>query len=145
MPVSDVFRPRIVAKLRQLYGANAEEVLQGIDELADRYASLRERVDQRLYGPQTVLLITYGDQIRRTGTTPLACLREFLSAEGLDKLLSTVHVLPFFPYSSDDGFSVLDYRTVDPALGDWSDIKALGRQFELMFDLVLNHCSRGSR
>jgi hypothetical protein len=49
MPVSDVFQPRIVAKLRQLYGAGAEEVLQGIDELADRYASLRERPDQRLY------------------------------------------------------------------------------------------------
>ena len=41
-------------------------------------------------------------------------------------LFTYLHILPFFPYSSDDGFSVMDYRAVDPALGDWDDMLALG-------------------
>jgi sucrose phosphorylase len=53
-----------------------------------------------------------------------------------------VHVLPFFPWSSDGGFSVTDYRAVNPQLGDWEDIAALEQSFDLVFDLVLNHCSR---
>jgi sucrose phosphorylase len=59
--------------------------------------------------------------------------------------INTIHILPFCPYSSDDGFSVIDYRVVDPRLGDWADIQEIGRAFRLMFDLVLNHCSRRSR
>ena len=55
-----------------------------------------------------------------------------------------MHVLPFTPYSSDDGFSVVDYFEVNPDLGDWSDIEALGEDFDLMSDLVINHCSAES-
>jgi sucrose phosphorylase len=58
--------------------------------------------------------------------------------------ISAVHILPFFPYSSDDGFSVVDYTQVDPDLGSWSDILALGERYRLMFDFVLNHISRHS-
>ena len=57
---------------------------------------------------------------------------------------STIHALPFYPYSSDDGFSVIDYREVNPDLGDWEDVRQLGARFTLMFDLVLNHVSRKS-
>ena len=142
MPVSDVFRPRIVAKLRQLYGANAEEVLQGIDELADRYGLLRERPDQRLYGPQTVMLITYGDQIRCEGRPSLQAINGFLHEYGYEKVISGIHILPCFPYSSDDGFSVIDYRQIDPALGAWEDVDSLGKSFALMLDYVVNHCSQ---
>ena len=145
MTIDPRLEDRIRGRLEHLYGDRAGECLE---KLLDRLRTVAPHLPQHrrtTWDQRDVVLITYGDQIRRTGTTPLACLREFLAAEGLDKLLSTVHVLPFFPYSSDDGFSVIDYRTVDPALGDWSDIEALGRQFELMFDLVLNHCSRGSR
>ena len=56
-------------------------------------------------------------------------------------VFSYVHILPFCPYSSDDGFSVKDYRVVDPALGNWDDIQALGKGCKLVFDLVLNHAS----
>ncbi|MHC4400995.1 MAG: alpha-amylase family glycosyl hydrolase [Planctomycetota bacterium] len=142
MPISDVFRPRIVAKLRQLYGARAEEVLAGVDEVADRYASLRDRVDGRLYGPQTVMLITYGDQIRSEGRPSLGALNGFLHEFGCDKVISGVHVLPCFPYSSDDGFSVIDYRKIHPDLGDWDDVDSLGKSFGLMLDFVVNHCSQ---
>ncbi len=59
--------------------------------------------------------------------------------------MSILHLLPFFPYSSDDGFSVMDYLSVNPAFGDWEDISALGREFRLMADLVINHASARSR
>ena len=55
-----------------------------------------------------------------------------------------MHILPFFPYSSDDGFSVIDFNQVDPALGNWENIQSIGNTFELMFDLVLNHMSSQS-
>ena len=86
------------------------------------------------------LLITYGDQVREPGLAPLRTLGAFLR-EHAAGLVSGVHVLPFYPSSSDDGFSVMDYRSVDPELGDWDDLRDLGRSFDLMYDLVLNHVS----
>ncbi len=87
------------------------------------------------------ILITYGDMLQATDKTPLACLKQFAD-QHLQGAIRTIHVLPFFPYSSDDGFSIIDYRAVDPKLGTWKDMKALREHFSLMFDLVLNHCSR---
>ncbi|NQU25671.1 MAG: sugar phosphorylase [Candidatus Nealsonbacteria bacterium] len=142
MPISDVFRPRIAAKLRQLYGARAEEVLRGIDGLADRYAALRQRPDPRPCGPQTVTLITYGDQIQSEGRPSLQVLNGFLHEYGCDQVISGIHILPCFPYSSDDGFSVIDYRQIDASLGDWGDVDSLGKSFGLMLDYVVNHCSQ---
>ena len=89
------------------------------------------------------ILITYGDQFREPGRPPLQTLHEIL-AQSLGSPVSGVHILPFFPYSSDDGFSVIDYAQVDPALGDWADIEQLGQDFRLMFDAVVNHISRQS-
>ena len=74
---------------------------------------------------------------------PLHTLAEFCS-KYLTGLVSSLHILPFYPYSSDDGFSVIDYRRVDPALGSWEDITALSRDFRLMFDAVINHISAQS-
>ncbi|MET0071270.1 MAG: sugar phosphorylase [Candidatus Thiodiazotropha sp.] len=73
--------------------------------------------------------------------TPLAALNAFLDRR-LEGVFSMVHILPFFPFSSDDGFSVSDFRSVNPQLGDWDDIAALAKGRPLMFDLVLNHISR---
>jgi glucosylglycerate phosphorylase len=89
------------------------------------------------------LLITYGDQVRRAGEPPLRTLAEFCERH-LRGVVSGVHLLPFYPYTSDDGFSVVDYQAVDPALGDWDDVAAVGRHFRLMFDAVINHISASS-
>ena len=86
------------------------------------------------------MLITYGDQVRSTGEPPLATLTNFLS-ERVARTISAVHILPFYPSSSDDGFSVMDYYSIDPALGTWDDIESLGRNFDMMFDAVFNHAS----
>jgi len=91
------------------------------------------------------VLITYGDHVRAPGERPLRTLHDFLLGHRFDELFNVLHVLPFFPASSDDGFSVVDYRAVDPALGDWDDVHRLGQAFGLMFDLVLNHVSQHSR
>ena len=61
---------------------------------------------------------------------------------GCDKVISGIHILPCFPYSSDDGFSIIDYREIDPELGDWDNIDSLSKSFGLMLDYVVNHCSQ---
>ena len=85
-------------------------------------------------------LITYPDQIQRTGRHPLVTLAEFCDRY-LTDAISGIHILPFYPWTSDDGFSVVDYRQVDPRYGDWDDLARLGRHFRLMFDAVINHVS----
>lgn len=89
------------------------------------------------------ILITYGDMVKAPNEAPLLTLANFLR-KNIANTVSTVHILPFFPYSSDDGFSVVDYKAVDPNLGDWSHIHKIDRHFRLMFDAVINHISAES-
>lgn len=72
--------------------------------------------------------------------TALARLRAFLKKRN-HRGFNYLHILPFHPYSSDDGFSIIDYRKIDPHLGTWDDIASLAREYRLVFDLVLNHGS----
>jgi sucrose phosphorylase len=90
-----------------------------------------------------MILITYGDLLRSKERSPLATLAHFLEsplAQGF-KDVNTLHILPFFPYSSDRGFSIIDFRNVDPKLGSWQDIEEIGKRYQLMFDAVCNHTS----
>jgi len=89
------------------------------------------------------LVIAYGDHVREPGVAPLRTLNTLLHRHA-GGVIKGVHVLPFFPSSSDDGFSVIDYRSVEPSFGNWDDIAALGRDFQLMFDGVFNHVSAES-
>ncbi|HEY4688531.1 MAG TPA: sugar phosphorylase [Anaerolineae bacterium] len=86
------------------------------------------------------ILITYGDQVRAPNEPPLRTLAGFTQRH-LDGLISTIHILPFYPSSSDDGFSVIDYYAVDSALGTWDDVQRIGAHVDLMFDAVINHTS----
>ncbi len=95
------------------------------------------------FSEKDAILITYGDMVQSADAAPLATLGDFLK-QWLDGVVSTVHLLPFFPYSSDDGFSVIDYRAVNPALGNWGDVDQIGQHFRLMFDVVANHISAQS-
>lgn len=88
------------------------------------------------------ILITYGDQVRAQNERPLQSLKKFCDLH-LTGVLNGIHILPFYPWTSDDGFSVVDYRRVDPALGDWDDVSAM-QNFRLMFDGVINHISSQS-
>ena len=73
----------------------------------------------------------------------LPILDEFLG-ENLNELINTIHLLPFFPFSSDDGFAVTDYYAVNPEYGTWEHIKHLSAKYHLMFDAVINHMSKSS-
>lgn len=87
------------------------------------------------------VLITYGDTLKDRAEKGLVTLKRFLDEE-VGSAISTVHILPMFPFTSDDGFSVVDYNTINPKLGDWNDIELLGRHYHLMFDAVVNHVSK---
>lgn len=90
------------------------------------------------------VLITYGDQLREPGRAPLRTLATF-AERYLDGAISSIHILPFFPSTSDDGFAVSDYESVDPGLGGWEEIEEIAAHRRLMTDLVLNHCSASHR
>ncbi|HET7376897.1 MAG TPA: sugar phosphorylase, partial [Anaerolineae bacterium] len=135
----------IVEHLTFLYGPMVgRTVSDRISKLIDHYRSLglRSHIHRRL-SSQDAILITYGDQVRASNEAPLHTLADFCQQHLLG-LLNTIHLLPFYPYSSDDGFSVIDYRQVDPALGTWPDIDRIGLHFHLMFDAVINHISAES-
>lgn len=87
-----------------------------------------------------VLLITYGDSIVDGQRPPLEVLADFLETH-MEGTVTGVHILPFFPYSSDDGFAVVDYLQVNPELGDWHHIRRIAQHFNLMVDVVINHVS----
>ncbi|WP_406721486.1 sugar phosphorylase [Thioclava litoralis] len=93
-----------------------------------------------LWTQADAVLITYGDSITDGSHKPLDLLNDFLMSY-MKGVVNGVHILPFFPYTSDDGFAVTDYRKVNSALGDWPDISRIGAEFHLMSDLVLNHVS----
>ncbi|MET0066689.1 MAG: sugar phosphorylase [Candidatus Thiodiazotropha sp.] len=135
---------RLLSHLDFLYGPDrAAELLPRLHQLINHHIELRQgkRVEIPRWDEKDCVLITYGDSVQYPGGVPLASLKQFLDRR-LNGVFSLVHVLPFYPFSSDDGFSVSDFRAVNPALGEWDDIEALGEHFSLMFDLVLNHMSR---
>ncbi len=135
----------VLELLSELYGAQAAPGLAArVDALLARYAETpRGARAARLLDQRDALLITYGDQFRAQGEAPLRTLERFARAR-LDGLFSGLHILPFYPYTSDDGFSVVDYRQVDPALGTWDDVQRLQERFLLMYDAVINHISASS-
>lgn len=98
------------------------------------------------WSEEDIWMIAYGDSIRGSeeNKKPLTYLRRFLN-EKLSDSVNGVHILPFFPYSSDDGFSVINYCQVNDGMGDWSDIQDISKNTRLMADLVINHCSSRSQ
>ncbi|KAB0558478.1 sugar phosphorylase [Pantoea stewartii] len=92
---------------------------------------------------QDVVLITYADQFLEPNTPTLRTFSRFYQ-QHLQSTFPLVHLLPFYPYSSDDGFSVIDYHQVNPLCGDWHDIALLHQETRLMFDFVCNHMSAHS-
>ena len=115
-----------------------------IIDFAENHPELREKNSNsaRLTEKDSVV-ICYGDHIQAEDEAPLHTLNNFFKNK-LQQSISTIHILPFFPYSSDDGFSVIDYKKVNPDFGDWSDIESIRENFSLMFDAVINHISAES-
>jgi sucrose phosphorylase len=92
------------------------------------------------WSQRDAIAITYGDSLLQEGEKPLVTLKRFFDTH-TEGLLTGVHMLPFYPWSSDDGFSVLDYSSVNESLGGWDEVENISREYDLMADLVINHCS----
>lgn len=149
MPMTPRLAPPIVARLR-----GHLDRLYPPDQAADAAARLAGRCEQflrdnphvfsdpdrPLFDETDVVLITYADQIQEPCRPPLQTLRGFLQ-EHLAGVMTGVHLLPFYPWTSDDGFAVVDYLQVDPAVGTWDDVRALATDVRLMLDAVVNHVS----
>jgi glycosidase len=134
-------QPCYTPLLARIYGADlACQVDSRLQTLIQRYRGQILPPAEPCLSERDAILITYGDQVQRAGKPHLQTLADFCEAH-LNGMVSGIHILPFYPWSSDDGFSVMDYRLVDPALGDWGDVERLGRSFRLMVDGVVNHAS----
>ena len=142
-------RQRIKNLLIDLYGADTgDQVYQSLLERLVQFSALEfpnQNANRRLFDQKDVILITYGDMVKDPDSPPLKTLHDFYRAF-LQSIINTVHILPFFPYSSDDGFSIIDYKEVDPDLGSWQDIeKFKDSGSRMMFDAVINHISSKSK
>lgn len=145
----DVFTQRLAELVSSIYPDLPADILstQIIDAFWPDGATRRKRARKpgnNFWSEHDTLVITYGDSIVDGVHKPLDLLRDFLH-ENLHDTVNGVHILPFFPFTSDDGFAVSDYRAVNPVLGDWPDISRIAGEFNLMSDLVLNHVSSQSQ
>jgi sucrose phosphorylase len=130
----------LFAHLTFLYGDDqAPQLFERLQSIMEGYRP-RIRAHASELTERDSILITYGDQLQSSGEKPLQTLGAFCTRY-LNGVVSGIHILPFYPWTSDDGFSVSDYCRVDPALGDWGHISALQSRFRLMFDAVINHAS----
>lgn len=147
--MSEDTRKRIHNLLVSIYGASlGEQISPTLFTRLDRFKRVHPnhvRADRELFHQGDVILITYGDILQDEDHPPLKNLRHFYQTQ-LQPTINTIHILPFFPYSSDDGFSVIDYQAVNPALGSWQEIEQLKQAgSRLMFDAVINHISSQSQ
>ncbi len=156
LEISSKDRERMLDRLSFLYGeADAKAYMPELERILKVYYAHKpqEMIDlekhfdpEERFTEEDAILITYGDLLRGESHSPLVSLANFIGkAPRLKKFINTLHILPFFPYSSDRGFSITDFRAVDPKMGSWMDIEEIGKRFQLMFDGVLNHASSKSR
>ncbi len=147
IPIPPSQRSNALARVRALcdavYGdALGAQACERLRQIIESHPPVMPKHDDALT-QRDVMLITYGDQVREPGRLPLQTLSDFCTRH-LVGVVSAVHILPFYPYTSDDGFSVVDYRAINPELGTWEDVERLGGRFRLMFDAVINHISSKS-
>lgn len=136
------FTQRVESHLQFLYGPKlTPDLMNRLHDRLQHFTGRSRFQKDKLWDERDVILISYGDNIKQANEKPLKTLYEFLQLH-LKDCFNSLHILPYFPYSSDDGFAVIDYKEVNPALGDWSDIERISRNFSLMTDLVINHISR---
>lgn len=140
------FTIKVKSLLERIYGPEQlEPLLDKLFELLQPHLADSIAENLHKWSQDNILLITYGDSVcPLNGKSPLATLNQFLETY-LQDVVTGVHILPFCPFSSDDGFAVIDYRAVNDKLGTWADIRHIAQSFQLMVDLVLNHVSSKSQ
>lgn len=146
MSISKKNREIIEEKLTFIYGEKrSKKIIIEIEKLLNKYSTNIHFQNKKktFLDEKDIVLITYGDSITEANKKPLKTLYRFID-KYLTEQINIVHILPFYPYSSDDGFSVIDYKKVNSALGDWKDIEDIEQKMNLMLDLIANHISSKS-
>lgn len=130
-------------RLYKLYPPDIAE--KAVNSMIDLIFKYKQRITSKEYhlSQKDIILITYGDQVNRHHDASLQTLKEFLDSH-LKGVINSVHILPFYPSSSDDGFSVVSYNAVDPHMGSWREIESIAGDYRLMVDGVINHVSQFS-
>ncbi|CAA6827030.1 MAG: Sucrose phosphorylase (EC [uncultured Thiotrichaceae bacterium] len=123
----DADQQDLVARFIEVSGINEAEVEAPV-------------VHQSHWDERDIMVITYGDSVVSPAEKPLQTLKALLDRYLRDSV-TMVHILPYYPYSSDGGFAVTDYESINPVLGDWGDVTAISHDYRIMADLVINHCS----
>jgi len=118
---------------------------RAVNDFIDLIFKYKQRIDSQHYrlSEKDVILISYGDQVNLYQEPPLKILNEFMN-KYLDGFINSVHILPFYPSSSDSGFSVVSYNAVNPRMGSWREIDSISSKYRLMVDGVINHTSQFS-
>lgn len=131
-------------RLTTIYGEQqASEVWQKLQSKLENAKEKMKPIQKQKWNEEDIVLITYGDQFYDSEQSRLRVFQQIYNAYFKDTINMT-HILPFYPYSSDDGFSVIDYKAVDQLVGSWEDVEALSSDTRLMFDFVCNHISAKS-
>ncbi len=136
-------RKELVREKLEFIYKDPQRVERALALLEERLGSFKPLEGKEGLSEKDSMLITYGDSVMADGEKPLFTLNKFLKKYVKDSI-RTVHILPFFPYTSDDGFSIVDYGSVNPELGDWNDIDEISSRYGLMIDSVANHVSVSS-
>lgn len=131
----------LIELLKKLYPTSYLKVFEQVNELIIKNKTNNK---SEWLTEKDVILITYGDSIKSQNQKPLITLKNFLNHYTNDEI-TNIHLLPMYPYTSDDGFSVTDYEEINPELGNWKDIRLLSKSYGLMFDAVINHISKSSQ
>lgn len=136
---------KIKSLINFVYGESFSEAhLKVLLEKIDNAGSVITGKRKAGWDEKDIVLITYADQFSAPGEKALPVFTRFYN-EWLSCSFSHVHLLPFYPWSSDDGFSVIDYHEVAPETGSWRDVAELKKSASLMFDFVCNHMSAKSK
>ena len=133
----------IAELLTRIYGH--DQGARAFDRIRPLIENFPSRSSRRrpFFSQGDMVLITYADTLSQPHELPLVTFRRF-ARRFLKGVVSSVHFLPFFPYSSDDGFSVTDFFRIDENLGGWEDVARIGEDFDIMVDFVVNHFSSQS-
>ncbi|MBC1526906.1 sugar phosphorylase [Listeria seeligeri] len=133
----------LIKRLSRLYSEDVANSLAPRIEARVNETKQQKLIRKDKWDEKDVVLITYGDQFQEESVKNLISFKKMYD-KYLKSTFEVVHFLPFYPYSSDDGFSVIDYKQVNPVLGDWADVREMEKSARLMFDFVCNHMSAKS-
>lgn len=141
----NIFHKKVNSHLKIIY----QNILpdEEINNLTDQIFEIAPQVknDDRSenWNENDIFLISYGDSIVSAKDKKLKTLKKFVD-EFIKPHFNNIHILPFFPFSSDNGFSIIDYKKVRDDLGSWEDISLLSNDYRVMADIVINHASKQS-